>query len=110
MEKTLRILCPERWEEEWERSSNAVYDRQIAPERSLSAMLGRVAGYLGYKDITEVRIGSDFCKHCFTFGAYHEDGSLWMNGGIIFHGLPETGYEENGSVEMSRNYGWSTHT
>lgn len=110
MEKKLTILCPERWEEEWERSCNAVLDFQIKPENSLRAVIEKMGSYLGHKDIVEVRIGSDCYKHCFSFGVYRKDGSLYMNGGIIFHGLPTSGYQQNGSVEISCRYGWSTHT
>ena len=33
-----------------------------------------------------------------------------LTGGIIFHGWPETGYQENDSVQLCPSYGWSVHT
>lgn len=38
------------------------------------------------------------------------NGKVEMNGGIIFHGTPETGYMQNGSVQLCPSYGWSSHT
>lgn len=108
--KKLTISCPERWQEEWDRSCEAEYKRQIHPEFGLRAIIGRLVGYLANPNIAEVRISKDWYEHCFAFGVYLADGTLYMNGGIIFHGLPDGGYEENGSVQLDRNYGWSTHT
>lgn len=108
--KKLIISCPERWQEEWDRSCEAEYHHQINRESSLRAIIGRLAGYLASPNIAEVRISTDFEKHSFSFGVYREDGSLYMNGGIIFHGLPETGYMQNGSVEIDPHFGWATHT
>lgn len=31
-------------------------------------------------------------------------------GGIVFHGWPETGYQTNGSVQLTQRYGWASHT
>lgn len=45
----------------------------------------------------------------FTFCEYL-NGTPRINGGIIFHGWPETGYKTNGSVQLSPSYGWATHT
>lgn len=33
-----------------------------------------------------------------------------LNGAIIFHGWPESGYQENGSVQLDPRYGWASHT
>lgn len=38
------------------------------------------------------------------------NGSIGLVGGIIFHGWSETGYQSNGSVQLSPQYGWSIHT
>lgn len=45
----------------------------------------------------------------FTFCEYinHKER---LGGHIVFHGWPETGYQENGSVQLDPRYGWSTHT
>lgn len=40
----------------------------------------------------------------------HTNGKVGLVGGIVFHGWPEIGYSENGSVQLSPRYGWSTHT
>lgn len=108
--KKFIISCPERWQEEWDRSCEAEYQLQIHPANGLRAIVGRLFGYLANPNIAEVHISSDWYDHCFAFGVYRADGTFYMNGGIIFHGLPESGYEENGSVSMDRCYGWSTHT
>lgn len=38
------------------------------------------------------------------------NGECQMNGGIIFHGWPESGYQQNNSVQLSPQYGWASHT
>lgn len=58
----------------------------------------------------EYHIGSEFGQHCLSFGEHRVDGLHGLCGGIIFHGFPETGYQENGSVQIEGCYGWSTHT
>lgn len=45
----------------------------------------------------------------FNFCEY-TNGRIGLVGGIIFHGWPETGYKENGSVQLSPCYGWPIHT
>ncbi len=45
----------------------------------------------------------------FTFCEYL-NGNTRINGGIVFHGWPETGYKINGAVQLSPSYGWATHT
>ncbi len=55
-------------------------------------------------------IGSEYGEHCLSFGEHRADGRQGLCGGIIFHGFPETGYKQNGSVQLTAGYGWSTHT
>lgn len=52
-----------------------------------------------------------YYKYCqeFTFCEY-TNGKVGLVGGIVFHGWPETGYKENGSVQLDPHYGWSIHT
>ena len=38
------------------------------------------------------------------------NGQRRLVGGIIFHGWPETGYQENYSVQLTPSYGWHMHT
>lgn len=45
----------------------------------------------------------------FSFREYI-NGKTSLHGAVVFHGWPETGYFENGSVQLSPQYGWSTHT
>jgi hypothetical protein len=49
--------------------------------------------------------------------AWHEfsfveriNGDDRLAGAIVFHGWPETGYQQNFSVQIEPCYGWSTHT
>lgn len=58
-----------------------------------------------------VIVMSDYGKHCFTFRETRiDDPTLAIFGGIVFHGTPETGYQENGSCCITPTYGWSIHT
>lgn len=45
----------------------------------------------------------------FIFCEYY-NGQEGLVGGIVFHGWPETGYQENYAVQLSPSYGWSRHT
>lgn len=45
----------------------------------------------------------------FIFCQY-TNGEQGIVGGIVFHGWPETGYQENFSVQLTPSYGWSSHT
>ncbi len=38
------------------------------------------------------------------------NGECRLNGGVIFHGWPESGYQENNSVQLVPKYGWASHT
>lgn len=51
-----------------------------------------------------IAVYPDLSAHCFGFTA----GSI--NGGIIYHGSPEAGYQENGSCQLEPTYGWQIHT
>lgn len=59
---------------------------------------------------SEYHLRGDFTEYGMTFSEHVEDGRCGLCGGIIFHGDPETGYQENGSVSLSPSYGWQIHT
>lgn len=63
-----------------------------------------------YNSDNEYIIGSDWDKYCLGFHENRVDGLCGLAGGIIFHGFPESGYRENGSVQIEPAYGWQTHT
>lgn len=56
-----------------------------------------------------VRVYYDKRYNEFSFGKYINDDCC-MNGGILFHGWPETGYQANYAVQLNPRYGWSCHT
>lgn len=45
----------------------------------------------------------------FTFCEY-TNGKKGLVGGIVFHGWPESGYQENYSKQLIPFYGWQSHT
>lgn len=49
------------------------------------------------------------CDNEFIYQEYY-NGETHMIGGIVFHGWPETGYMTNGSVQLTPEYGWASHT
>lgn len=107
---SIEIKCPERWNKEWKISCEAVRDGVITRSRSLYHAAERCFNWLSFEGIDRVVIGSDIYEHSFSFAIYRTDGSLYMNGGIIFHGLSTTGYQQNGSVSTDPKYGWEIHT
>lgn len=38
------------------------------------------------------------------------NGKCQLNGAIVFHGWPESGYQESNSVQLDPRYGWASHT
>ena len=57
----------------------------------------------------EMVISGDFSHRSFQF-ADVVNGKVVMNGGIIFHGYPEEGYMQNGSVQRAAWCGGERHT
>lgn len=49
-------------------------------------------------------------ENCFYFECIDKNRNCALNGGIIFHGFPESGYKQNGSVQIDPSYGWHIHT
>ena len=59
-----------------------------------------------------VEIYNDFAPKSFMFREVYDittNRRVGMVGGIIFHGFPDTGYQENFSV-IEPQYGWHMHT
>jgi len=106
----IEIFPEQKWRAAWEKSEEALRDGQIKYEQSLQYMLVKMMNFARWENVDEVRICADFGEHCFGFGIIRKDGTMSLNGGIIFHGLPDEGYKTNGSVEISPEYGWATHT
>lgn len=62
-----------------------------------------------YKD-SYVILRPDFEKCSFYFDWRYPNGERIMNGGIIFHGLPDGADLAQYSVTLDRQYGWTMHT
>lgn len=79
-------------------------------DKTLQNCICRLVSYSMWNTCDHVDLFADYGEYCFYFAVKHIDGTLSMNGGIIFHGWPEEGYRENGSVQLTPQYGWSIHT
>lgn len=99
----LKIHCREKWCKAF-RASRENYDK------TFGECVMRLFGFYAWDGVKEVNIYSDRCEHSFYFEVCREDGRVSINGGMIFHGFPDEGYRQNGSVQLSRSYGWSIHT
>lgn len=86
-----------------------IHDCQAHGDNSLlKALKGlRQRIKLGANHYIQVTYHSSYNE--FTFCEYLNETPR-INGGIVFHGWPETGYKTNGSVQISPSYGWSKHT
>lgn len=51
---------------------------------------------------------NEYCNE-FSF-AEMVNGECRLNGAIVFHGWPESGYRKNNSVQLTPKYGWASHT
>lgn len=99
----IKIHCKEKWCAAM-RAAREHYDK------TFSECVMRLMGFYAWEDVAEVNVYSDFGEHCFYFTVKRENGSVSMNGGMIFHGFPGEGYKQNGSVQLSPAYGWQIHT
>ena len=99
----LKIHCKEKW-------CKALTASREHYDKTFAECIMRLMGFYSWEGVTEVNIYSDHAEHSFYFEVIREDGSRSMNGGMIFHGFPGEGYQQNGSVQLSRSYGWSIHT
>ncbi len=79
-------------------------------DKTLRDCIYRLVSFCFWKDAEKVVLYSDYYEHSFTFTVFNEDGSVAINGGVIFHGFPEQGYRESGSVCIEPTYGWQIHT
>ena len=79
-------------------------------DKTLQSCLYRLMSFYCWEGVEKVVLYKDWCEHSFTFTAYNEDGTVAINGGLIFHGFPDSGYRESGSVCIEPTYGWQIHT
>lgn len=100
---SLNIYCKEKLQKAMEAA-------QQHNDKTLSNCLVRLISYSMWNTCDHVNLCRDWGEHCFYFEVKRPDGSLSMNGGIIFHGWPDEGYQENGSVQLTPQYGWAMHT
>lgn len=70
----------------------------------------QLLSYLTWDNADKVRLSRDWDEYCFNFAVLRADDSVMLNGGVIFHGFPEIGYKQNGSVQIDPSYGWQIHT
>lgn len=99
----LKIQCKDKWRKAKE-ASREHYDKTF--DACFSRLLARSTN----ENVKEVIVTSEHGEHCFFFREVYENGGTGICGGIIFHGFPDSGYKENGSVMLSPSFGWSIHT
>lgn len=97
------IMCKERFKEALELS------REHRDQTFGNCMM-RLLSYLTWDSAATVRLSRDWYDHCFNFAVLDASGRVLLNGGVIFHGFPEGGYKQNGSVSIEPSYGWQIHT
>lgn len=100
----IKITCEERWYKA-QKLANEHYDDSL--DRCVINLMHHMHAN---SDVKQIVISADFCENCFFFSEFDKDGNAGLCGGIIFHGYPEDGYQENGSVMISPSYGWQIHT
>lgn len=84
------------------------YAREHGDESLMNCFKG-LRDRLKVSDDHTMVVSRDFTEHSFLFCEEYL-GRCLLGGGIIFHGFPETGYKQNGSVLLEPKYGWSIHT
>ena len=91
-------------------------EESLAKTRAFAAQMGilehlneRLAylGTYGGQDSTVCELHPDWAPFSFAFLMKHADGSLWFNGGLIYHGpVDPLGVEINSDFKPH----WSVHT
>lgn len=99
----IKIHCKEKW-------CAAMQLSRENYDKTFSECVMRLMRFYAWNGVSEVNVYSDFCEHSFTFSVKRDDGTLVLNGGMIFHGFPGEGYKQNGSVQLAPAYGWQIHT
>lgn len=78
-------------------------------DHSLLNCLRRMQQYVRTSDDDSVSVS--YVSHWDEFAFTQlTDGKPGLCGGIVFHGWPETGYQENFSHQIEKRYGWAIHT
>ena len=93
--------------EKFKKAVEAAYEHR---DTTFEKCIFRLVTFSTWNNAAEVRLCSDFGEHCFYFVVLDVEGRTMMNGGVIFHGFPESGYKQNGSVQIDPSYGWQIHT
>ena len=78
-------------------------------DNTLKECVWSIMSWLHGKTVA-IEISADFGDRNFFFSEIMEDGSCGICGGIIFHGFPNEGFQQNGSVMVVPSYGWHIHT
>ena len=75
-------------------------------DNSLNECLARLEKY--EQDGRVTNLGSDFAPHSFYFEVIRPDGSLFLNGGLLYHGSPDESFSVVLDYDESRR--WRIHT
>lgn len=92
-----------------DRLKKLVRDCEAHGDTSLMDILKRFHSYRQTAADHFIRINYDQRYNEFGFCEY-VNRKPRLNGGIIFHGWPETGYKTNNSFQLTPKYGWALHT
>ena len=66
--------------------------------------------HINYGSPTTLHLGWDYDKYSMQFYMEYEKFGNGIHGGIIYHGNPQDGYNDGGSIQLTPSYGWSSHT
>lgn len=101
---SLVIQCEEKWFNAQEEARNH-YDNSLD-----KCVVNLMSWMHPQSQVKTIRVFADHGLHTFGFVEEREDGTQGVKGGIVFHGFPDEGYIQNGSVQLSPTYGWQIHT
>lgn len=82
----------------------------VARDTRDNSLFDCVSSLLTWHGVSKVFVSSGYEEHSFLFSAYRKDGKIHTCGGIVYHGNPETGYNQAGSFQLNPSYGWHIHT
>ena len=94
----MQIKCEERYKEALE------YAKKTG-DKTLQECLDRLKRYETNMN-AEAHLMRDLSKLSLYFELYDKGGNLVLNGGIVYHGVPDESY----SITLDPTKGWQMHT
>jgi len=76
----------------------------------VAQLTGRIRSLLQNEKASRLYLSYDWAAYSFAFSLTDQNDNRLLNGGLIWHGDEQVGYQPGRSVQVDPQYGWSIHT